>query len=306
MKIKADDPVLYETKVLPPVPAWMRLLQPLPDGTCDDTRLKKDQYEAKIDKWLANDEAVIFTDGSAKCENNSINTGAAFVTFAQVNGAILEKAEDVPTIDCFSALDAEIEAVQAAVNLACVFDQRCHILTDSLSTVTALKKGRIINRKLIPLYDSLAKPGKIHLHYIPGHSGIKGNVLADRRAKSNCNASTSTHPKMNFYSYIQILNDKILSPPDKETMFWLNQPRKRTRIATRLKCEAYNLNRYLYVKGIVKSPLCEACMKVETLDHFLYDCKKYKHLEHQRDKMRQNPRDLTAKVDYVCMTNHEL
>ena len=172
--------------------------------------------------------------------------------------------------------------------------------------MTALKKGRINNRKLIPLYDSLAKQGKIHIHYIPGHSGIKGNVLADRRAKNNCNSSKSTPSKINFYSYIQILNEKILTSPDKEVMFWLNQPRKRTRIATRLRCEAYNLNRYLYVKGIVKSPLCEACKKVETLEHFMFECKKFDHLETQRAKMRLNPRDLNAKVDYVCMTNHEL
>ena len=63
-------------------------------------------------------------------------------------------------------------------------------------------------------------------------------------------------------------------------------------IITRLRSEHIGLNSYLYEKvKVADSPLCEYCEVVESVQHFLIDCRRY---DIQRNKLRNRLRALNA------------
>uniref|UniRef100_A0A0K8VGS4 RNase H type-1 domain-containing protein n=1 Tax=Bactrocera latifrons TaxID=174628 RepID=A0A0K8VGS4_BACLA len=148
----------------------------------DLASLRKDStpntvYIAKFSETIAhyksNDWQLIFTDGS-----KASHTSYAVVTENQV-----VVAYGLLFSFC-SIFTAEATAIFHAVQYSAKTKGKHIICTDSMSCFQAIqnhnKSGSIIKNIKNTL---ISFPGKIKIMWIPGHSGIKGNTLADTIAK---------------------------------------------------------------------------------------------------------------------------
>ena len=89
---------------------------------------------------------------------------------------------------CSTIFSAECLAILLALDIALHSqDKSFLILSDSLSALQAVKgrnAGHFIIKRILEIYQILVNQGKsVSLLWIPSHMGIKGNEMADEKAK---------------------------------------------------------------------------------------------------------------------------
>ena len=199
--------------------------------------------------------------------------------------------------DC-SIYNAELHAIYVALQLVSEKSwEKVVICTDSRSAVNSLQTkypGSHLLNDIFNTFQILSNNGiDIHFWWIPGHTGIFGNVQADRYAKDAMVLPHITHLPTD-YNYIKSsLRQAICKKWQKQ---WSEETRntqlKRIKdkieqwhTANRLnRCEEKALTRmrightiythsHIYTCG--NRPFCNPCQKVQTIEHIIIDCRKF-------------------------------
>ena len=143
------------------------------------------------------------------------------------------------------------------------------------------------------LLNSLSQSKVVHLQWIPGHSSLPGNDLADSLAKAGVsldpsNISVSLAPlissqRQSLYTSWRrsvqsgVFQHQIPSVSPEE----LTLPRSARCALSRLRCNGHStlLNSYLHRVGRAETPSCSNCgSESQDLSHLVLDCPALDHL----------------------------
>ena len=179
------------------------------------------------------------------------------------------------------------------------------ILTDNLCSLQVVfnnlsyGKNLLVN-KIIMLYSILVKSGlEITFLWIPSHSGIHGNEIADQLAKlattSNLSnsifANTATKQanlqistseiKTVIKNHVYVLWDKFYNQSNTGLFYKSFFPSvfsistSSSPILFRLRTGHCKLNSHLHKIGLHSSGLCSSCFVPEDIEHVLLHCPRY-------------------------------
>ena len=207
-----------------------------------------------------------------------------------------------------SILSAELFAIQKATSLTANNPQPVTIFTDSQAALSLLSSIQPKSYKTTVnaiQNNLLSARTMINIHWVPGHSAIKGNELADKQAKLAAQSSIPyskhfTEPeelknvmkresinmwkkRWNLIKGGLHIGNIILEPNLQHKP--LNSSREMEVIFSQCRLGKTRLNAALYKIKQVDSPLCEHCTVEETVYHFFLVCKKY---DQHRDKLSEN------------------
>lgn len=193
--------------------------------------------------------------------------------------------------------------------------QNCLIITDSKSTCTALQQNTInpshfFENCIINL--AINQNQKFHIQWVPGHSAIWGNEIADNLAKIAVN-------NPNIEEINQIIPFKEVKRLIKETVFqkwtirynnsskgifnklinnnkppktpWIqNTPfnSKESRIILRMRVGHTYDGKYKALLKLETSSECQTCNQIENFEHLISYCKKYDNIR-QKYKALKKP-----------------
>ena len=149
-------------------------------------------FAESMNKYKADGWTPIFTDGSKS------NTNTSFAVVHE-DGTIISSGRIDNICSVFSA---EAHAINLAIKFSAKQKGKFIVCTDSKSTIEAVKKISNNSETITQIRDSCIKNSKkIKIMWIPGHSNIAGNDLADAAAKS---ASSQSQVNYNVAENIDI------------------------------------------------------------------------------------------------------
>jgi ribonuclease HI len=261
-------------------------------------------------------QLLIYTDGS-RLEDGNTGAGAAFYPRLCRNIAINTGPEH-------EVYDAELVAATTALNLA-----RTHILRsdshltdiwlflDNAAAITRMediKPGPGQHHALIT--HDIAKDLKcmgiqLHIHWVPGHTDVRGNERADKLAKRAAQKPSPSFP-ITSISWLkrqargQLLqdwinhwaNDTLVKgkqydghPKLRMDGLYYTNPRKATSALVQLRTGHGPYRSYLHrIKAPhINTPQCHCSTAIQTPEHLLLKCKTF---EPQRRKLHYHPIDM--------------
>lgn len=275
-------------------PIW-NMVTPLVDVTVSTKITKKDPIPMQkavameyISKW--ENHLHIYTDGSktkGKC------SAAFYIPDLKVTKGF--------RIDDFgSNYDAEIVAIiQSLVWLEDKNIAQSIIFSDSLSVLQAISSRKINKSPLLKelfywLYNLQQSHTVVNFAWIPSHVGINGNEVADAKAKAHVSEYIEVKLMKGKNQVYKSIDDIALDVwqdrwqlEEKGRFFYsindtvsnkvsfVDENRKKETILTRLRFGKCWLNEFRYLLNKSNSPLCEVCLVVENVEHFLTDCVKH-------------------------------
>ena len=218
---KAEDlstklPTAAEDRLIPcryAVPPWdwtqeLEVYPTLPGikGRNDSTEKKMEAAQKAIEKVDA--DIVVYTDGSAS-EGNKEGGAAAVVTCGDVVADVIMKRGRVLTC----SYEEEKEALELVLNWIDnigIEDKQVLIATDSQSLCQALLGS---DPELAVLRNRIqTSPVRISIQWIPGHSEITGNEVADAAAKFATTLEGSPGA-ISYKSVASFINGMLKDPP---------------------------------------------------------------------------------------------
>ncbi len=132
--------------------------------------------------------AVVYTDGSY-CANKKSRIGTGFYMVYKKKTYALSTILETDDESLLGSQEAEKLAVLQAFNLAMVLGaENIEIRFDNIAVrdeILRLKHKNSFNQKYVELIDLYFGKIRIKLTHVKGHSGIRGNVIADKLAKRN-------------------------------------------------------------------------------------------------------------------------
>ena len=298
----------------------------------------------QVIKLSSSSQWIAFVDGSKK--GPMVGAGV-YYTNPETNSMQSQhwKLLNHHTID-----DAEFFAIYMALLLASQSQwSSATIFTDSFSVFSRLKQfqqGKLpfINHKLVEINNSLRLlKRKIVIQWIPSHSNIYGNDMADKLAKEGAQkeqiqvhdllAITSIIPP-NFSHHkvdLQVKKNEIIKqwwntpenivspvlsalaiPDDEIKTLHLNLNYRQSQILTWLRSYVMPLNLQKFKMKISDNPLCSLCntQEEESPYHFLIKCPFWNNLRlqcyldvHNKDYNHIITNNYRAAIDFVQKSN---
>ena len=251
----------------------------------DEQASKRAATIKRIDQLAADCDYVIYTDGSAS--QGRLNGGAAAVITigtAESPHVITKLMERGRALTC--SYEEEACALELAANWMsehCAPNTKVLICTDSKSICQKLNGNSILIADLRQHLFSV--PGTITIQWVPGHSDIPGNELADEAAKDATTIEATPHPisYSSVCSYIdQMIVDKPFAHPRPNQAYHGKSKKQEARITTRadqvlLAClrsgKHKAFRKYQHALDGFTDPSCPRCQAPEhTLEHWLLEC----------------------------------
>lgn len=235
----------------------------------------------KLSNELGNSE-LFFCDGSKSLQH----CGCAFVHETEVNSFKLH---------CYtSSYSAEIIALYKCLeHIIKNGIASTVIFTDSKSLLLAIQKRNTSNPLVKNIQENAHRANlnnlNIQIVWIPGHSGISGNELADAGAKnanatSSCNIIFAEDLKhiikrtcVTNWTNEWMQSNKHLRNIKTDTQYWESSNRKKRTeevILARLRIGHTRLS-HSYLINREPRPICDLCQVPICIDHILITCPKY-------------------------------
>nr|CAH7746935.1 unnamed protein product [Callosobruchus chinensis] len=258
---------------------------------------------------IYDDYLKIYTDGS----KTAIGVGAAIVVGDSDYSWCLKHYSNIYTAESFAIWQALLYLQSSGKN-------KCLILTDSLSVLTALENEFTREESIVRILDQvqLLKDNNksVTFMWIPSHSGIQGNERADRSAKAAANSDYPDEgiptPSRDLVTYIKTSVVQVWQEEwnlynghmrhIKPTVESLRYPKELTRreqvILCRLRIGHTNLTHsHLLTRGT--TPRCTNCDEILTVKHFLSECPLYTSLKRRLQMNIDLPRILSTSLPNV-------
>ena len=310
---------LLKPRIPPPLPPWWPLPEIIFPSPINSDLNKESNNAAEI---LANivetsfqGRQLIYTDGSLIKGEVQREVGAGmYVQQAQLK--YKWKLAEWHTI-----LFAELFALQKAVAYAKDSNAETLILTDSKAALQIIRSHKpktyfLIAQEIHHILESIPI-GKVKFHWIPGHSQIRGNDVADTLAKEGAQSlipAAQTHVEYHeiraeikeatYQSWKRTWDDnkqrfhlgKVIDSPDKRIRVQ-NSSRRMEVLFSQLRLGKCKLNGPMFRIKLAESPECEGCEEEENAQHYLINCQDYfDHRNVLKDELRTvNVYQLTLK-----------
>jgi ribonuclease HI len=199
--------------------------------------------------------------------------------------------------DFLSIYTAELTAIKFSLIwlLENNIQENTTIYSDSLSALQSIqnKKSKTRPNTIIEILELNQKLRQsVTIAWIPSHSGIRGNEVADLLAKTSLNhpainlkikhEAYETHSLIYYFikkkwdSHFKNSNtckfNKIIQPQISFCVKFSSKIRKKEVLITRLRLGKCKLNKYLKDMRCHHDGLCTLCLQPENIEHFLLDC----------------------------------
>ena len=202
-----------------------------------------------------------------------------------------------------SIIGAELSAIKQATKWICqqMNPGNTVILTDSQTSLHLIKNRKIkaysynVSKIQQDILEILNRGGNIHLQWIPSHTGVEGNDIADHLANlgrssnyldtpveiNDLNKLIDNKMQEKWKTKWQIERQHGLFGIMKETLenwTWTRGSNRKLDVCmTRLRLRCVNLNKYLYKTNASNTDLCTKCnlQQQEDVEHYLLQCTNY-------------------------------
>ena len=249
----------------------------------------------KIPRPNNHDIINCFTDGSRFDETS----GAGYTihsTTSHNNGFFnLGKYSTVFQAEVYAILQAS-----ETMNSKNITDKQIEIYVDNQAAIQALGKYEINSKIILECKKSLnllAENNNVRLNWIPGHSGHRGNNVADDLAKLGVKQklsgpepiipiSTTTrkdelknwanNEHQTYWTNLTSCRQSKYMMPNTSSNIWKqirDMSKSDIRTITHMMTGHSTLQKHLYNMKIEDDPTCEQCLEdIEDLEHYLTDC----------------------------------
>ena len=309
--------VQIETTEYPVIPPWFHIENYIhTEMDIVSTKAMGTEHNRQTTISMLNDEYInyrkIYTDGS-KAEDQT--TGAGYYV------------EDINRRECWKLTDytsitgAELTAIKEALDWVSQQQNQNNIviLSDSQTSLHLIKQRKVKSYKYIiskiqkHIIDMTKNGTSIHIQWIPGHTGIEGNDIADSLANQGRHSEMleTTLETKDINKLIDIKMHEMwnrrwqqdrqhglfgIMEEKLENWHWTRgKNRKMDVIMTKLRLRCVNLNKYLFKINASDTNLCTRCNldEREDIDHYLLHCPSY---VQQRSQMTQNLRKIGVHI----------
>lgn len=231
------------------------------------------------------DRTAVYTDGSLK--DNSCGAAVWHKTFTIL----------CPLPQTTNILTAEMYAIFSAIGFLKKRNENFLILSDSLSSIEALKNMNSKSHYLVHQIASQlsAFPNKFVIEWVPGHVGIVGNEKADESAAQARTQTKKLIIPLPSSTIKQSIHEKYMNTWQQE---WMNStvkynelkpilqihdallmPRKEQIALSRIRLRTTRLShKHLFSRE--DPPECHLCLELRDLTHVLLICPLYEEPRH--------------------------
>ena len=238
----------------------------------------------------------IYSDGSQI--KDTITSTACGIYVPHMNMAKSWKLNPNHTVQ-YAELFAIIQSLKIAAEIP---QTKVMILTDSKTSLQMIlhpsRNYSVLTSLIQKIVLQLNETKSVHLVWLRGHAGIRGNDIADRAAKQGHNLNQITETPLTFSEHICLLNKKSHQYWEKvwkekvhstgvgkhllalreniKHLPWTKHNDRRTEVVmNRLRLGHAGLNSYMFRFEMHHTDECPNCYEAETIEHFFLECPEY-------------------------------
>ena len=299
-QLEIDLPQRQATATVSPLPPWIDIEKTIHTDFEDITNKSEQMHEIRpsfynLVQEKYHDHHKIYTDGSH--HQQSLRSAAAvYVETARpptMTNWKLKQHTEITQAELFAIKKACEVTLQQKLTKTVIFSDSKSALHLLSSTKPASYVETVFETQSL-IHHILLSSNSFHIQWIPSHSRIKGNDIADQGAKLGLvNVTTEDLPlalstlknitrKRVDASWANSTSQAIQTTglgrirSDVSTHPWTRSPKRRLDTAIlRLRIGHCGFNHHLHRLNLEPSPNCQWCGQEDTIDHFFFSCPRH-------------------------------